>query len=240
MGWTPERKRQLSTLYAEGLSHAEIGTRLGTSPAAVECECRRQKLSRPSKQAVEQKPSRRCACGAKAIGSSSVCPTCSKALTARFVEQYRAGAGVLEIAQQAGLTYYAVKHRIMNAGAYKRASVAPAAAPQPVEPLSPRQGGSALLFTLPGVTEPLSPHRALPAPRCCAWPFGHPDDKAFRFCGCPSEPGRPYCAEHVAVAYVRTPTNREGFVPAIAVKRMADRGTLTAVGQLWTGDADAA
>ena len=37
----------------------------------------------------------------------------------------------------------------------------------------------------------------------CAWPIGHPGVRAFHFCDAPTEPGRPYCTEHVKVAYVR-------------------------------------
>lgn len=84
------------------------------------------------------------------------------------------------------------------------------------------------------VKKPVAAPRVI-ADRPCQWPFGDPGETGFRFCGCPSERGRPYCAEHVAVAYVGAFTNREGFVPEIAVKRMADRGTLTAVGELWHG-----
>ena len=37
----------------------------------------------------------------------------------------------------------------------------------------------------------------------CMWPYGHPSDANFRFCGAPPEPGKPYCSDHVHVAYVR-------------------------------------
>lgn len=36
----------------------------------------------------------------------------------------------------------------------------------------------------------------------CCWPIGEPGTRQFHFCDCPSEPGRPYCEEHVKVAYV--------------------------------------
>jgi GcrA cell cycle regulator len=39
--------------------------------------------------------------------------------------------------------------------------------------------------------------------RDCAWPIGTPRTEGFRFCGCTAlVPGRPYCAEHCAMAYV--------------------------------------
>jgi GcrA cell cycle regulator len=37
----------------------------------------------------------------------------------------------------------------------------------------------------------------------CLWPHGHPDDVNFHFCGAHPLPGKPYCAEHAAVAYIR-------------------------------------
>jgi GcrA cell cycle regulator len=37
----------------------------------------------------------------------------------------------------------------------------------------------------------------------CMWPYGHPNDMNFRFCGARPVPGKPYCAEHAALAYVR-------------------------------------
>jgi GcrA cell cycle regulator len=37
----------------------------------------------------------------------------------------------------------------------------------------------------------------------CMWPIGHPDDHDFHFCGDRPEPGRPYCAAHAAVAYIK-------------------------------------
>ena len=38
---------------------------------------------------------------------------------------------------------------------------------------------------------------------CCLWPYGHPNDENFRFCGARALAGKPYCAEHAAIAYVR-------------------------------------
>ena len=44
----------------------------------------------------------------------------------------------------------------------------------------------------------------------CSWPIGHPREAGFRFCGAPAMPGKPYCAEHAAIAYVAArPTKRD-------------------------------
>jgi GcrA cell cycle regulator len=37
----------------------------------------------------------------------------------------------------------------------------------------------------------------------CLWPYGHPNDPNFHFCGARPAPGKPYCAEHAALAYIR-------------------------------------
>ena len=43
----------------------------------------------------------------------------------------------------------------------------------------------------------------------CCWPIGEVGKPDFHFCGARSEPGRPYCGEHCAVAYVRVRDRRE-------------------------------
>jgi len=55
-----------------------------------------------------------------------------------------------------------------------------------------------------------SPLKRPPAPRVvgpmgpsCSWPLGHPGEKGFHFCGVRPLPGKPYCAEHAAKAYVK-------------------------------------
>lgn len=37
----------------------------------------------------------------------------------------------------------------------------------------------------------------------CHWPFGHPKDIDFGFCGDAVAPGKSYCAKHCAQSYVR-------------------------------------
>jgi GcrA cell cycle regulator len=51
--------------------------------------------------------------------------------------------------------------------------------------------------------------RVGPVVECC-WPIGEPGARSFRFCDVPSDPGRPYCKDHVSVAYVKhAPVIRE-------------------------------
>ena len=53
--------------------------------------------------------------------------------------------------------------------------------------------------------------RAFPrvSSKACCWPIGEPGTKGFRFCSEPAMSGKPYCAEHAALAYVRVKDRRE-------------------------------
>lgn len=64
--------------------------------------------------------------------------------------------------------------------------------------------------------------------RHCRWPIGDPRSPEFRFCGCESVEGLPYCADHARIAYqtvsrkARANANAEQSVPemrAPAVKK---------------------
>ncbi|MEL0145072.1 MAG: GcrA family cell cycle regulator [Alphaproteobacteria bacterium] len=39
--------------------------------------------------------------------------------------------------------------------------------------------------------------------KSCLWPIGDPGDDDFGFCEADTVPGRPYCAKHCEVAYIR-------------------------------------
>ena len=46
-------------------------------------------------------------------------------------------------------------------------------------------------------------------PQSCCWPIGEPGTKAFRFCDSEATPGKPYCGEHAALAYVKVRDRRD-------------------------------
>ncbi len=46
------------------------------------------------------------------------------------------------------------------------------------------------------------PTRARNGAPSCLWPTGDPGDADFHFCGGKTVPGRPYCLEHCAPAYL--------------------------------------
>lgn len=43
----------------------------------------------------------------------------------------------------------------------------------------------------------------------CCWPIGEPGTPSFRFCSDGAIAGKPYCADHSAIAYVRVRDRRE-------------------------------
>jgi GcrA cell cycle regulator len=45
--------------------------------------------------------------------------------------------------------------------------------------------------------------------RTCKWPIGDPATNDFYFCGLPSQPGKPYCDAHVAVAFQPMSSRRD-------------------------------
>ena len=70
-----------------------------------------------------------------------------------------------------------------------------AARPKPVAPPSPR-----VQAVVP------RPYGRLVA---CCWPIGEPGTREFRFCDAESVPGKPYCADHAQLAYVKVRDRRE-------------------------------
>jgi GcrA cell cycle regulator len=50
-------------------------------------------------------------------------------------------------------------------------------------------------------------HTMRPTP--CCWPIGEPGKPSFHFCNASSVPGKPYCEDHAAIAYVRIRDRRE-------------------------------
>ena len=77
-------------------------------------------------------------------------------------------------------------------------------APRPVRPVEHRVEAARPASVLRSVA-PVSGGRVT----SCCWPLGEPGTKTFRFCDDTSVPGKPYCADHAAVAYVKVRDRRE-------------------------------
>jgi GcrA cell cycle regulator len=83
-------------------------------------------------------------------------------------------------------------------------------------PVTGSGGGPIMLPQMVRKPPPLPPPArvAPPAPRygrvvTCCWPLGEPGTRSFRFCDVASEPGKPYCSDHVKLAYVKVRDRRE-------------------------------
>jgi len=50
---------------------------------------------------------------------------------------------------------------------------------------------------------PMASRPRLGGARSCCWPIGEPGTSDFRFCEADPVGGKPYCAEHAAIAYVK-------------------------------------
>ena len=45
----------------------------------------------------------------------------------------------------------------------------------------------------------------------CEWPFGHPNEAGFNYCGLDKEEGKPYCSKHCQKAYIAPEKMKSNF-----------------------------
>lgn len=97
----------------------------------------------------------------------------------------------------------------------REAEGAPRSAPLTRRTLPPREAAP-LRRPEPAPAAPRAPAPAAvvrpffrPSTRNCCWPLGEPGTPEFRFCSAEAVTGKPYCADHVAVAYVKVRDRRE-------------------------------
>jgi len=85
-----------------------------------------------------------------------------------------------------------------------RPTPAPAPEPTPVPAATPRSVEAAkvrsVLEVVPRIVQ--RPARRANGGPGCLWPIGDPGDADFHFCGDASVPGKPYCDQHCAKAYI--------------------------------------
>ena len=149
------------------------------------------------------------------------------ALLPAIREHILAGLSQTEIAKAVGLgknQVVGICHRQLRAEWLARPNPRPAALPGRVAPHRARLPGVASLEVLACLeTPPVEVEAAMPEPepepvvapsrapawvsmpvvpaRSCQWPL-EPWRRPWPMCGAACEPGRPYCAEHVARSYV--------------------------------------
>jgi len=191
MEWADETITRLRELWSEGHSTAEIGRRLGVSKNAVVGKAHRLDLpARPSPIRREgERPPPRSRTPQRFAG-----PTLPPLSSATLASTALAGGGLTSGALSAGgLT-----------GTF--------GSPPSLAPLPPRPPAPVASRPVPAAPRALA---AVPPPRpygrviTCCWPIGEPGTRSFRFCDAQSVPGKPYCEEHAAKAYVKLKDRRE-------------------------------
>ena len=184
MEWNEEAIARLRLLWAEGLSTAEIGRRMGISKNAVVGKAHRLLLApRPS-------PIRRDADAGRA----------SRAAAPRRVT----GPTLPSLAVAPAMAPAPRPDQVA-----KLPPAAPAVPGLPVRPPPPMV--TALPEPLARSLRPISApaHGDRRRPVACCWPIGEPGTRSFRFCDAESLGGKPYCAAHAALAYVKVRDRRE-------------------------------
>ena len=153
---------------------------------------------------------------------------------ARLRELWSEGHSTAEIGRRMGISKNAVvgkAHRLNLAA--RPSPIRRDGGGTPPRPASPRRiSGPTLPPLAAAVVQPLAapPVRPVPVvrveapkpqpvvrpvitrtlrPQSCCWPLGEPGTRSFRFCDAEATPGKPYCSEHAAVAYVKVRDKRE-------------------------------
>ncbi|NGM22970.1 GcrA cell cycle regulator [Roseomonas stagni] len=91
-----------------------------------------------------------------------------------------------------------------------RSTLAPGPMPAAASPVPAPTPVAAAAMTAPAAATAVV--RAFPrlgSARSCCWPIGEPGKADFRFCSAEAMPGKPYCTQHAAVAYVKARDRRE-------------------------------
>ena len=107
---------------------------------------------------------------------ASVEPTWTPERIERLIALWEEGVTTAEIGRRIGVTKNAVIGKVHRIGLVPRVVT---------EKPAPRR--NVFEFTGPA----------------CMWPIGHPGEDDFHFCGETPVAGKPYCADHAAIAYIK-------------------------------------
>lgn len=200
MEWTEETIARLRDLWQQGLSTAEIGRQLSVTKNAVVGKAHRLGLKpRPS-------PIRR----AKAAAPAEPAAQATSAATTPEAAAPAAAEPPVAQAAPAAATIATPEPEAPPAPA----TVVTEAKPEPAPPAAESEPAPAPRATRaqPRATRaalrPVSEPRRRSSQSCC-WPLGDPGTPGFHFCGATPLPGKPYCAEHAQLAYVKLRDRRD-------------------------------
>jgi GcrA cell cycle regulator len=237
MSWTDERIQELSRLWQAGHSASEIGKLLGVSKNAVVGKAHRLKLpSRPSpiKQQASHVANADSGGPVRAVGQAGGQAGGSKPARSRKPAPASAGASAAASPGPAaaadagagprGAQAPAAAGRATGGGQHagpaapQRAKAASAGPAEPTSTVKPARSNGATGATgaraAAGERSRSAAQRQAVEARGsaggCLWPIGDPGDKDFHFCGAQALPGKPYCAEHAARAYITRSRSERG------------------------------
>lgn len=187
MEWTEEIVAKLRELWTQGLSTAEIGRHLNVTKNAVVGKAHRLGLEgRPS-------PIRRAAVKkekvVKADVKEAVKPV-EKVVKVEAVEKVVAKSKAEKIEKVGKTAPVASPTKEVEA---KQLDMMASVVKKEAKPIKKTK----IEFSTP---VELPKRRSLSD---CCWPIGDPGTKDFHFCGAKAISGKPYCLEHVQVAYVK-------------------------------------
>jgi GcrA cell cycle regulator len=103
------------------------------------------------------------------------------------------GLTTAEIGKMVGVSKNAVVGKAHRLGLPAR--------PSPIR----RSNGNTAKVARPVAKAPVKPMRQIvlsTSGACCKWPFGHPGEADFHFCGSLALVNKPYCPEHYHMAYL--------------------------------------
>ena len=192
MEWTEETISRLRELWAEGLSTAEIGRRLSITKNAVVGKAHRLSLP-PRPSPIRRGEKKQPAATPKAAAPAAASPTKAEATPEQTVQAVTAPVAAPQVEKPV------------------QAATAPQAAPE--KPAAKVEKPAAAPRT-PARPKPAISRISDPEPKkrrgpTCCWPIGDPGTPGFHFCGATPLPGKPYCAEHAQIAYVKLRDRRD-------------------------------
>ncbi|CAI3932622.1 Uncharacterized conserved protein (PDB:5YIU) [Commensalibacter communis] len=183
MEWNEEAVGRLKELWAQGLSTAEIGRHLNVTKNAVVGKAHRLGLEgRPS-------PIRRAA----AKKEKAPAPAVTKAETQPAEKVVKVAKSKAEKVEKIEKEKPALTANTAKAAEVTQLEMIAPIVKKEIKPSKKTK----IDFTTP---VELPKRRSMSD---CCWPIGDPGTKDFHFCGSKVVPGKPYCLEHVQIAYVK-------------------------------------
>ncbi|MBN3867423.1 GcrA family cell cycle regulator [Gluconobacter kondonii] len=230
MEWTDETIARLRDLWSQGLSTAEIGRQLSITKNAVVGKAHRLGLP-PRPSPIRNRKAADGEAGTTEAAPRRKSPSKAKAVEAAGSDLLAEGKDAAPAKAASGVvekTAETPARKVPSAPEAPKAPVQPVAAARVVSPVQKEAVAAAPHREAP-ITPPKPEPRAAPAPRpavpprfstagidrptrrgpSCCWPIGDPGTPGFHFCGATPLPGKPYCAEHAAIAYVKIRDRRD-------------------------------